>query len=148
MACGNVITDSEVIGDTMETETTIVGNGADGAIRIAVLLPDSARDAECYTHYHSGYYIAEETRERLSEALLANYGGYRLGNVINRDYGEGYTIYTVEITPKMPLETRGEERQRGISPLPISATACNAVFGTFPAIRRSTTISPSRVARD
>lgn len=92
----------------METEITIVGNGANGVIRIAVLLPDSARDAECYTHYHSGYYIAEETRERLSEALLANYGGYRLGNVINRDYGEGYTIYTVEITPKIPLETRGK----------------------------------------
>lgn len=92
--------------NAMETETTIVGHSANGLIRLAVLLPNSDIDAGCYTQYHSGYFIAGETRVRLREAILANYGGYELGDIITRDYGEGYTIYTVEITPKMPLETR------------------------------------------
>ena len=117
----------------MKTETTIVGHGENGSIRLAVLLPNSDIDAGSYTQYHSGYFIAEETRVRLKEAVLANYGGYELGDVISRDYGEGYTIYTVEITPKMPLETRA--RLAGYFPLPISATAYkpfNARFCEMP----------------
>jgi hypothetical protein len=88
----------------MKTEITIVGHGANGALRLAVSLPDGD-DAECYTHYHSGYFVAEETRERLRESLVANYSGYQLADIINRDYGDGYTVYTVEVTPKTPLET-------------------------------------------
>lgn len=95
-----------------------LGNGANGALRLEVVLPDSS--------------CAMDTRGRIRVALRAipempaAGAKYRLGKIINRDYGNGYTRYTVEIVPKTALETR--RTARGYIPL---ANIGNGLQGRF-----------------
>lgn len=80
-----------------------LGGGANGALRLEVVLPDS----NC----------AMDTRGRIRVALRAipempaAGARYRLGEIIYRDHGNGCTRYSVEIVPKTAVETRGATRK-------------------------------------
>ena len=87
----------------MKAKITRLGNGANGALRLEVVLPDSN--------------AAMDTRGRIRVALRAipempaAGATYRLGDcaVIGRD--NGTTRYAVEIIPKTALATRGATRK-------------------------------------
>lgn len=92
-----------MIDDTMKATIKRLGNGANGALRLEVILPEST--------------CAMDTRGRIRVALRAlpempaAGATYRLGDCREIGRENGGTRYAVEIVPKTGLETRGGTRK-------------------------------------